>query len=210
MPRPGHPWLFRPPAVAKSPSASHVVHAGARNARVGELPTSALACMGRLGSPCKDSGTAPATPNRDMVCASRAQGGAGHRPEKGDGGKSAASHQHPSVAYGSGRKRAKVLGMSPANPRRAGACGGRPAVKKRGGRRARLVFALNSDRYGLVRAAHSRVYFGQEAKSAQNGPCEKSRASQGGIVGLQRGQRFQSAFTVVKVCAITPASTVHE
>ena len=37
--------------------------------------------------------------------------------------------QHPSVAYGSGRKPAKVLGMSPANTGRAGACGGRPAVK---------------------------------------------------------------------------------
>ena len=58
---------------------------------------------------------------------------------------------------------------------KAGSVRGRPAVKKRGGRRARLVFALNSDRYGLVRAAHSRVHFGQEAKSAQNGPCEKSR-----------------------------------
>ena len=39
------------------------------------------------------------------------------------------SYQHPSVAYGSGRKPAKVLGMSPANTGRAGACGGRPAVK---------------------------------------------------------------------------------
>ena len=39
------------------------------------------------------------------------------------------SYQHSSVAYGSGGKPAKVLGMSPANTGRAGAGGGRPAVK---------------------------------------------------------------------------------
>ena len=48
--------------------------------------------------------------------------------------------------------------------------------EERDGGRARRGFVLNSDRYGLVRAAHSRVYFGQEAKSAQSEPCEKSRA----------------------------------
>ena len=39
------------------------------------------------------------------------------------------------------------------------------------------MFALNSDRYGLVRAAHSRVWIGQEAKSAQNGPRQLAWAS---------------------------------
>ena len=39
------------------------------------------------------------------------------------------SAQNGSVAYGSGGKPAKVLGMSPANTGRAGAGGGRHAVK---------------------------------------------------------------------------------
>ena len=42
-------------------------------------------------------------------------------------------------------------------------------------RRARLVFAFNSDWYALVPAPLGRVRIGQESKSAQNGPCEKSR-----------------------------------
>ena len=39
------------------------------------------------------------------------------------------SYQHPSVAYGSGRKPAKVLGMSPANPSPRGSGRGAAAVK---------------------------------------------------------------------------------
>ena len=74
-----------------------------------------------------------------------------------------------------GQEAGKSARDEPREHRPRGERAERLAVKKRDGRRARLVFALNSDRYELVRAAHSRVHFGQEAKSAQNGPCEKSR-----------------------------------
>ena len=148
---------------------------------------SACARSLRQHTACGDA-RADSRPSRGSGWAGSGRGEAALAEENaGDGGGDAlgshrhrarvgvASYQHPSVAYGSGRKPAKVLGMSPANPRRAGACGGRPAVKNAMGERARLVCALHSDRYGLVRAAHSRVYFGQESKSAQSGPCEKSR-----------------------------------
>ena len=85
------------------------------------------------------------------------------------------SYQHPSVAYGSGGKPAKSAREEPREHRPRGSVRGAARGEERDGRRARRGFVLNSDRYGLVRAAHSRVYFGQEAKSAQSEPCEKSR-----------------------------------
>ena len=78
-----------------------------------------------------------------------------------------------SPQYGSDRKPTKVLRMSPCcEPVAAREWEGAARGAKRDGRRARLVCALNSHRYGLVPPAYSRVCIGQEAKSAQNGPVK--------------------------------------
>ena len=74
-----------------------------------------------------------------------------------------------------GQEAGKSARDEPREHRPRGSGRGAARGEERDGRRARRGFVLNSDRYGLVRAAHSRVYFGQEAKSAQSEPCEKSR-----------------------------------